>query len=192
MHCNRAILTLLEVPPMSLKSPFESFNHKRLDEFKQSINYSALIAAPPTEKNVDLDWQAELKTIIDYEGVTWKSDVKESVLNVKEPMALRLTLTSEQVIVNIKYIAGDWPTRLSFFVSERAFVNRADINYKLVPSFEDIYLIPKFGTDVTFVHFLYGHFDIKIMHAELYDVQSVADAIYQLVKNSSESGIPIR
>jgi len=30
------------------------------------------------------------------------------------------------------------------------------------------------------------------MHAELYDVQSVADAIYQLVKNSSESGIPIR
>ena len=151
---------------MSLKSPFESFNHKRLDEFKQSINYSALIATPPTEKNVDLDWQAELKTIIDYEGVTWKSDVKESVLNVKEPMALRLTLTSEQgleqVIVNIKYIAGDWPTRLSFFVSERAFINRADINYKLVPSFEDIYLIPKFGTDVTFVHFYMGILTLRL------------------------------
>ena len=65
-------------------------------------------------------------------------------------------------IVNIKYIAGDWPTRLSFFVSERAFINRADINYKLVPSFEDIYLIPKFGTDVTFVHFYMGILTLRL------------------------------
>ena len=45
-----------------------------------------------TEKHADLNYQVELKTIIDCEGMRWK----RIRLNLKEPMALRLTLTSEQ------------------------------------------------------------------------------------------------
>lgn len=172
---------------MSLNAQMKpQFNQGLLDEFKKSIDYSTLVAQLPVGKDVIIDWQNALQNITDAKGTVWTSKSKDPILGLKGEAHLRLTLAScdGQAIVDVIFYAGNWQQRLDSFVSAKALTNRASINYKIKPNIDDVYLIPKDQTEITFVNFLYGRFSINVSHWDGGDVAPLADTIYQLMTNN--------
>lgn len=167
------------------------FNQDTREAFKKSINYPALVAAHPQEKTVTLDWQNALQKLKDAQGNVWTSTPAEPALGGKGEGQLSLNLQSSKgtAIVDIVALAGDWQERLDYVVAKKSLTDRIDVNSKLVPGLEDIYFVPKTGTDIAFTSFLYGNLFIDIKQWDAGDIDALAKAIYQLVKNNSQPAV---
>lgn len=159
--------------------------------FKKSINYPALLAAHPQEKTVTLDWQKALQNLKDAQGNVWTSAAAEPGLGGRGEGQLTLNLQSSKgaAIVNVIALAGDWQERLDYVITKKSLTDRIDVNLKLVPGVEDVYFIPKTGTGISFTSFLYGNFFIDIKQWDAGDIDALAKAIYQLLKNNSQPAV---
>ncbi|PUA27869.1 MAG: hypothetical protein B0W54_15210 [Cellvibrio sp. 79] len=167
------------------------FNQDTREAFKKSINYPALVAAHPQEKTVTLDWHKALQNLKDAQGTVWTSTPAEPGLGGTGEGQLRLNLQSSkgEAIVEIISLDGDWQERLDYVIAKKSLTDRIDVNSKLVPGIEDIYFIPKTGTEVPFTSFLYGNLFIDISQWDANDIDALAKAIYQLVKNNSQPAV---
>ena len=182
------IATLCGANVMSLNAQLnQQLNQNLLDDFKTSIGYSNLVAHAPTEKHITIDWQNALQKITDSNGTVWTSQTKAPILDVSGEAHLRLTLESHNgaAIIDIVFLPGTWKERLNSALLSLAFTNASSINYKIDPHIDDVFLIPKDQTEMSFVNFLYGHFNIKISHWDGHNVAPLAEAIYQLMQHNT-------
>lgn len=192
MHPVQTAIFLLGILGGTMAMGFEiNFNQNTRDAFKKSINYPALAAAQLPEKTVSLDWQHALKSLKDAQGNVWTSTPADPGLGSTGEGQLSLNLQSAKgaAIVDVIALAGDWQERLDYVIAKKSLTDRMDVNSKLVPGVEDIYFIPKTGTDITFASFLYGNLFIEIKQWDAGDIDALAKAIYQLVKNNSQPAV---
>lgn len=164
------------------------FNRETRETLKKSINYPALIASRPLEKTIVLDWQQALLKLKDEQGNVWVGKADEPALGAEGEGQLRINLQSQKgaAIVNIVALAGNWQERLDYVVIKKSLTDRADFNLTVLPGIEDLYLIPKVGSDISFTTFLYGNLYIDVQQWDAGDIDALAKAIYQLVKNNSQ------
>jgi len=192
MHHVRTAIFLLGILGGTLAMGFETtFNQGTREAFKKSINYPALVAAQPQEKIVSLDWHKALQNLKDAQGNVWTSAPAEPGLGAWGEGQLSLNVHSAKgaAIVDVIALAGTWQERLDYVIAKKSLTDRVDINSKLLPGVEDIYFIPKTGTDITFASFLYGNLFIDIKQWDAGDIDALAKAIYQLVKNNSQPAV---
>lgn len=167
------------------------FNNNIREEFKASINYPMLVARQPQEKIVVLDWTHSLQKIKDINGRAWTGTLSEPTLGHHGQGAVRATMTSDKgsALVNITVLAGDWKTRLDYVIWQESLTNRVAINLKLLPGYDDLYLIPKDSPHVAFTSFLYGHYHVDIRQWDCGDIDALAKAIHRLMQEHTQPGL---
>lgn len=165
-----------------------TFNQTAREKFKASINYPELIARRVAEKKVHLEWCKSFQKIIDKNDTEWQVELGEPTLGHWGEGELRATLTSHKgkAIMIITSLGGDWQQRLDYLIWKKSLTNRADVNLKVVPGVDDLYLIPKEGRGaVSSATFLYGNLYIVVKQWDAGDIEVLARTIHQLVKDHS-------
>lgn len=165
------------------------FNQNTREAFKKSIDYTTLVARRPPEKIVLLDWHASLKKLIDKDGNKWIGVLEEETLGQHGQGEQQVTLNSQKgtAIVEITSLSGDWKHRLDYLVWTESLTNRAEVNLKVLPDVDDLYLIPKDSAQITFSVFLYGNFYVYIKSWDAGDISALAKSIHQIMKENHRS-----
>lgn len=149
---------------MSAMSFETQFNQNTREAFKQSINYPALVARRFPEKIVLLDWRKGLEKLTDKDGNEWTGALGEETLGQHGQGEQQATLTSTKgtAIIKIISLSGDWKHRLDYLIWTESLTNREEVNLKVLPDLDDLYLIPKDSPMKTFSIFLYGNYYIQV------------------------------
>ena len=188
MHYLRAIFLLFGVLWGATAMSFETdFNRDTREAFKKSIDYPSLVARRPPEKVVLLDWQKTLETLRDAQGNEWSGKVDEPSLGLLGEGSLRVQMQSQKgaAIVDITSLAGGWQERLDYVMWQKSLTHRTEVNAKVLPGMDDLYLIPKLTPDTAFTDFLYGNFFIEVKAWDIDDIDSLAKALHQVMKDNS-------
>ena len=163
------------------------FNQNTREAFKKSIDYPALIARHPPEKIVLLDWQKSLDKLIDQDGNEWIGALGEETLGQRGQGEQQATLKSQKrtAIVKIISLSGDWRYRLDYLIWAESLTNGEEVNLKVLAGVDDLYLIPKDNPVKTFSSFLYGNLYVQVTSWDSEDIDALAKAIHQLMKDNS-------
>lgn len=189
MVSRRVMIFLLGITWGPTTMSYETtFNQKTREEFKKSINYPALVAQNVPAKEVNIEWAKSFKNIIDRDGNEWEVNATKPVLGQWGEGEMRATLQSGKgkAIIVIISLSDNWKQRLDYVIWTKSLTNRAEVNLKLLPGFDDIYLVPKDTPGVSSTSFLYGNVYVSIKQWDAGDIDALAKAIYQLVKNNSQ------
>jgi hypothetical protein len=165
------------------------FNQNTREAFKQSIDYPTLVARHPPEKIVLLDWRKSLEKLTDKDGNEWIGVLEEESLGQHGQGEQQATLKSQKgtAIVEITSLSGDWKHRLDYLVWTESLTNRAEVNLKIRPGVDDLYLTPKDSSQITFSVFLYGNFYVYIKSWDAGDIDALAKSIHQIMKKNHRS-----
>lgn len=169
---------------MSFETPF---NQKIRDDFKKAIDYPTLVARHTPEKIVSLDWHKKLASLTDKDGNEWIVILDEETLGQHGERELRITLKSQKgtAMGTIITLSGDWKHRLDYLVWHESFTNRTEVNLKIIPGIDDIYLIPKDSEVISSTTFLYGNLYVTVTQWDAGDIDALARAMYQLIEDGS-------
>lgn len=163
------------------------FNRDTREAFKKSIDYQTLVARRPLEKIVLLDWQKALEKLRDVQGTEWSGKVGEPALGLAGEGSLRVQMQSPKgaAIIDVNSLAGSWQQRLDYVVWQESLTHRTEVNAKVLPGMDDLYLIPKSTPGITFTAFLYGNVYVQIKAWDADDVDALAKTLYQIIKENS-------
>ena len=165
-----------------------TFNQATREKFKASINYPELVARKVAEKKVHLEWYKSFQKIVDKNDTEWRVEFGEPTLGHWGEGELRATLTSHKgkAIMIITSLGGNWQQRLDYLIWKKSLTNRADVNLKVVPGVDDLYLIPKEGRGgISSATFLYGNLYVVVKQWDAGDIEALAKATHQLLKDHS-------
>lgn len=191
MHYSKMAIYLIMTPWGTNAMGFEiTFNQETRKEFKRSINYPALATRQVPERVVHLNWQDFLKNIVDDDGREWIGAPAEPTLGHWGEGELRATLKSSKgaAIVLITSLAGQWQQRLDHLVWTESLTNRTEVNLKIVPGIDDLYLVPRDNQGTSSSTFLYGNICVSIKQWDAVDIDALAKAIHRLMQEHSQPG----
>ena len=173
---------------MSLET---SFNQQIRENFKKSIGYSSLLANPPAEKIVIVEWKKILGNLIDADGVHWKGTLEQPSLRTSGEGVLdaRLESMSGMALVKLTSLPGDWKQRLDHVIWVKSLTNMGEVGSKLKQGFGDLFFIPKYSPETPRVSFLYGSFYVEVSHWEKKNVGVLAESLLKIMQDNSHPPI---
>lgn len=142
-------------PPSSLIS------ESKYQQFIEKINYHQLIKSPPEERNLHIDWKAELHQLKSLNNRLWQvtnysEQLADQVKSAHE-ISANLSMDNQIIIVDIEILNGNWQARLDKVIHKLTFTNTAEVYGDLVKSKADFHHRRHHSA-----HMLIGHYYIRL------------------------------
>lgn len=164
-----------------------SFNQNVREAFKKSIGYPSLLAHPPAEKLVVVDWKKILSSVTDADGHHWVGSTDEPSLGSTSEGSLNANLKSANgmALIKITSLSGSWKQRLDHVMWVESLTNMGEIACQVKTGVADLYLVPKYSSGTPSVSFLYGNFYVEVSHWEHHDIGALALKLLKIMEDHS-------